>query len=120
MKRCICIQSRWELATRGFNLDTNIRKAYRVAPRPILAAQTMKLMPAFRPLLTRGKPTVRQLKLCSSSAQNNASKSGDEATLRAAGADINRAKRTAKRAPAGKIQSFSRDPGNARTARSGI
>lgn len=55
---------------------------------PILAAQTMMLMPAFRPLLTRGKPIVRQLKLCSSSAQNNASRQRQDRAIGDLGSSI--------------------------------
>lgn len=57
-------------ATRGENtLDlvyTNIKKAFRAAPRPYLGSSdypSVKLIPAYQPLLTREKPAVKKVRV---------------------------------------------------------
>ena len=56
-------------ATRGENtLDqvfTNIKQAFRAVPHPHLGSSdhlSVMLIPAYRPLLTRSKPTVKQIR----------------------------------------------------------
>jgi len=59
-----------DFATRGSNtLDrayTNIKAAFKAAPRPHLGSSdhlSVILIPAYSPLLTRGKPTVKQVRV---------------------------------------------------------
>ncbi len=59
-----------DFATRGVNtLDlvyTNIKKAFRAAPRPHLGSSdhlSVMLIPAYKTLLTRGKPTLKHVKV---------------------------------------------------------
>ena len=58
-----------DFATRGeFTLDqvySNIKEAYRAVPHPHLGSSdhlSVMLMPAYRPLLTRSKPSVKQIR----------------------------------------------------------
>lgn len=64
-----------EFATRGQNiLDkayTNIKGAFRTAPHPQLGSSdhlSVMLIPAYKPLLIRGKPTVRKVRIWSEGA----------------------------------------------------
>lgn len=59
-----------DFATRGENtLDlvyTNINKAFRAAPRPQLGSSdhlSVMLIPTYQPLLTRGMPAVKKVRV---------------------------------------------------------
>ncbi len=64
-----------DCATRGENtLDkayTNVKDAFRAAPRPHISSSdhlSVMLIPAYKPLLIREKPTVRQVRVFSEGA----------------------------------------------------